>query len=84
METENPLRAFVEVQTLGTKRANLYLANGYTLLSIQVTTRPGRLRSGTDFVLKEMSYVVGRTEGVAHYDLPPLAPKAVAEPQPVG
>lgn len=76
MEQRTMLEAVEEVVELRSyRRANLYLAAGYRLLSI-MTVHYGEdgksLRRGAQ-------YVVGRTADVPHFDSPTQAPAPPAE-----
>jgi len=65
------LSTYVELVQTGVQLSNLYLSAGYHLLSVSSTTRPGTLPDGRPYVHRRMTYVLGRTADVAHFDLPP-------------
>lgn len=62
----------VEVVTCSKKRVNLYLEAGYRLIAVDTetvwTSTPKDVESVEGYVLKHFIFVVGRPEGVPHFD----------------
>lgn len=65
------LTDIIEVQTTNAPTANKYLNNGYLLLGIYPISTQRQDNSGNSYVQQGVSFVVGRTDDVKHYDLPP-------------
>lgn len=64
-----------EVVECGCRKATLYLANGYRLLHIDATSREAtNSKTGQPFVLRQMTFVLGRPADVAHFT-PPEMPR---------
>ena len=74
-----PLSSYVELVQSGVHVANLFLAAGYHLVSVNTTTKPDRMADGGFYVHRRFTYVLGRTADVAHFDLPPRS-EAAEEP----
>lgn len=78
-----PLQEFVEIHTLnGARRANPYLDAGYKLLGIYQEAEPLATEQNLIVVRKRVTFVLGRTADVEHFD-PPSTEKKGKSDRPV-
>lgn len=76
-----PYEDIVELAEAGLRKANLYLEHGYQLIAVQgvsyeKTRRDPSEVAGPSFIQRRVRYVLGRPEGVEHYEPPDWQPEA--------
>lgn len=78
--TEPILAKFVEVAVAGgMSEANKYMRAGYKLLHIEgIATASKRPDSNEYYIKRRASFILGRTEDVAHIDPPVYVPAQTA------
>jgi hypothetical protein len=78
-----PYEDIVELAEAHIRKANLYLEHGYQLISVQGISyeKPRREPSevaGGSYIQRRIRYVLGRPQGVDHYEPPDWEPEAAS------